>query len=309
MAEVQLRTMHPKDWPEVAELIYLSTNYWYQSHGMSAIFQGGPEVALVFCEEYEALDPGCCILAIQPDTDRIIGSCFYHPRSTHLSLGIMNAHPNYGGMGIAKRLLQYIIAQAEEQNLSIRLVSSAMNLDSYSLYTRAGFVPQAMYQDMYLPNPDLQRLASMPHTNRVRQAVMDDLPAIVSLEQELHHIYREKDYQHFLSNLSAIWHMSVYVNKSGNIDGFLTSVTHPGSNMLGPGVMRTEDLALALIASELQHHPDRTPVFLIPVTCRTLIGNLYALGARNCEMHVHQVRGPYQPGSGILMPSFMPETC
>ena len=309
MLEVLHRTMQQEDWPEVAELIYLSTNAWYQTHGMSAIFQGGPDVAMVFCEEYEALDPGCCILAIHPTTDRIIGSCFYHPRSTHMSLGIMNVHPNYSGQGIARGLLQDIINAAEEKNLAVRLVSSALNLDSYALYTRAGFVPRSMYQDMYLPNLKNQHLADIPGFNRVRDAVMDDLPAIISLEMDLHHIHREKDYQHFISNTSGIWHLSVYENAEGNIEGFLASVNHPGSNMLGPGVMRTQDHALALIAFERRHHQDRTPVFLIPVTCRTLVSQLYALGARVCELHVHQVRGPYQPGNGILMPSFMPETC
>ena len=49
------------DWGEVAELIHLSTNFWYQSHGMGAIFKGDPASTILFCEVYESLDPGCCI--------------------------------------------------------------------------------------------------------------------------------------------------------------------------------------------------------------------------------------------------------
>lgn len=309
MTDIQLRTMRPEDWSETAELIYLSTNFWYQTHGMSAIFRGGPEVAMVFCEVYETLDPGCCILAVHPETQRIVGSCFYHPRPTHMSLGIMNAHPSYAGLGIARKLLQYIIDKAEEMQVPVRLVSSAMNLDSYSLYTRAGFVPQTVYQDMFLPEPDHRRLDAVPYIGRVREATIEDIPALVALEMAHQHIDRERDYTYFLTDKSGIWHMSVYENDQDEIEGFLASVGHPGSNMLGPGVMKTETQALALIAAELRYHEGRTPVFLIPVTCKALVSDLYELGARNCELHVHQVRGAIQPGSGILMPSFMPETC
>lgn len=128
MSDITLRTMRPDDWEEVSELIYLSTNYWYETHAMQAVFRGGPEVARVFCEEYEALDPCCCVLA--ESRGRIVGSCFYHPRPSHYSLGIMNAHPNYFGRGVARQLLRFITDKADDAGLPVRLVSSALNLDS-----------------------------------------------------------------------------------------------------------------------------------------------------------------------------------
>ena len=63
----------------------------------------------------------------------------------------MNVHPNHFGRSVAGRLLRHIIEVADAKQQPLRLVSSAMNLDSFSLYTRAGFVPQAAYQDMILP--------------------------------------------------------------------------------------------------------------------------------------------------------------
>ena len=45
--------MTSPDWGEVAELIHLSTNFWYQSHGMGAIFKGDPRDTILFCEVYE----------------------------------------------------------------------------------------------------------------------------------------------------------------------------------------------------------------------------------------------------------------
>jgi hypothetical protein len=78
--------------------------------------------------------------------------------------------------------------------------------------------------------------------------------------------------------------------------------------MLGPGVMRNETAAAALIAGQLDYHRGRTPVFLVPVECGDLVQTLYGWGIRNCELHFAQVRGAFSPSTGIIMPTFMPET-
>ncbi len=91
-----IRLMVASKWTAVAELIHVSTNAYYTSHGMSAIFREGPEkTTRLFCEVYETLDPGCCLVAEHPDTGRLVGSCFYHPRETHYSIGIVNVHPSH----------------------------------------------------------------------------------------------------------------------------------------------------------------------------------------------------------------------
>src|SRR5579884_868571 len=198
MADIRLRPMEKKDWPEVADLIHVSTNYWYQRCGKPPIFSCPSADAQLFCQVYEALDPGCCILAESQTTGRIAGSCFYHPRPTHVSLGIMNVHPSYFGTGVARLLLRAIIEIAEGQHKPLRLVSSAMNLDSFSLYTRAGFVPRTAYQDMYLFVPPEGISYDAPEASRVREATPEDVDAIVGLEEEIHHIRRDKDYRYFL---------------------------------------------------------------------------------------------------------------
>ena len=84
MGDFILRSMEADDWTEVADLIYVSTNYWYEANRRMAIFSGGPDATRLFCEVYEALDPGCCVVAEHPETSRLMGSCFYHPRETHM---------------------------------------------------------------------------------------------------------------------------------------------------------------------------------------------------------------------------------
>ena len=300
--------MDREDWPEVASLIYHGTNHWYQSHGMNAIFTGAVEDAGLFCEVYENLDPGCCILAVDQSSQRIAGSCFFHPRETHISLGIMNVQPDAMGQKVASRLLAHITNLADEEQKPVRLVSSALNLDSFSLYTRAGFTPQTAFQDMILSVPEAGIDHSPAGLNRVRKATLADVSKMVALELELNHISREKDFRYFIENKSGIWHVSVYENESGELEGFLVSVQHAASNMLGPGIARTDQQAAALIHEELNHNRGRSPVFLIPVTRRELVDTMYKWGARNCEIHFSQVRGNEAPPEGVVMPTFMPET-
>ncbi len=302
---MRIRELQREEWVAVAELIHVSTNAWYQANLNRSIFQQDDgSGCLVFPEVYEALDPGCC-LVVEEEGGRLMGSCFYHPRETHVSLGIMNVHPDFAGRGVAGTLLAEIIRRAGE--LPVRLVSSCMNMDSYSLYTRAGFSPRQLYQDMYLP--DGQELPELPFASeRVREATIDDVGSMVALEEELSGIRREKDFQFFLRNEQGVWKVLILAGLDGGIDGFLCSIDHPGSNMLGPGMMRTDSDALALIHAQLAGMPGRQPVFLVPADAEELVSALYHWGARNCEMHVAQVRGKAQEFQGITMPTFMPET-
>ena len=280
-SDIVLRRLLPDEWDEVATMIFDSTNAWYQKNFSKNVFGGEPSAARVFPEVYEALDPGCCIVA--ECGGRIAGSCFVHPRETHVSLGIMNVHPEFDGQGIAGKILREIISMAEAEDKPVRLVSSAMNLDSFSLYTKHG-----------RPDPNVP--------------IEESVGAMADLEMELAYIRREKDYQHFLENEAGIWHVSVIEGEAGGIDGFLCSVNHPGSNLLGPGVMRTEDDAAALLFAELDAHRGRTPVFLLPVDAAELVKTAYSWGARNCETHFCQVLGKFDGFDGIVMPTFMPET-
>ena len=69
---------------------------------------------------------------------------------------------------------------------------------------------------------------------------------MVALEQEIVGIERGKDFHYFLDNALGIWHGSIVEDEQGEVAGFLHSVRHPASNMVGPGVMRTGEQALAV---------------------------------------------------------------
>ncbi len=294
---------------EVAELIYASINVWYQQHGLPPIFVGGPRITEVFYAVYNALAPGCAVVAVAPETGRLMGSCFYHPRKHHVSLGIMNVHPNYFGRGVGSALLQCILDYADQHGYkAVRLTSSALNLDSFSLYSRSGFVPRCLYQDMILSVPADGVKGAAAGTERVRPARPDDVPALAELEMEISGIQREQDYRYCIANALGFWRTLVYEGPRGEVRGFLISSAHPALTMLGPCLAHTEAEAAALLWCGLDHMRGKSPVFLVPADRPGLVRQMYDWGARNCELHLCQVRGEFQPFRGISMPTFLPET-
>ncbi|RYD36602.1 MAG: N-acetyltransferase [Verrucomicrobiaceae bacterium] len=302
-----IRPLRPDEWDEVAALIHHSTNAWYRTKLNREIFGPDPLGCRVFPEIYEVLDPGCCLVA-EDAAGKLVGSCFYHPRETHWALGIMNAIPE--SRGAANALLKEITRLADDAGLPLRLVSSACNLDSFSLYSKAGFVPIRVYQDMILTVPEtgLDPASAPGRVSSVRRATMEDLPAMVALEREISGIRREKDHRFFLENRDGIWTTLVIDGPEG-LDGFLTSIAHPGSRMLGPGVSRDTETALALLWSQLDGaHRGFTPIWLAPADATELVHACYGWGAKNCELHLAQTRGGSHRHSGLIFPTFMPET-
>lgn len=309
MEKMRLRQMQPEDRSEVADLICVSLNHWYLVRGGTASFPDGPAPADVFFDIYEALDPGCGLVAENDRTGRLMGSCFYHPRKRHVSLGIMNVHPNYFGQGVARTLVRHIVDYADSKGYpAVRLTSSALNLDSFSLYTRAGFVPRFAYQDMIVSVPDSGFEPKVPGQEQVRPATEADLPAMAALEMDVSGISREEDYRFALENQHGIWEAFVYEGQRGAIDGYMISGKHAAMRILGPCVARTEREALALIVRALDRYRGGQAVVLVPVHCAGLVAQMYGWGARNCELHFCQVRGDFQPLGGVVMPTFLLET-
>ncbi len=226
---ITIRSMKSCDRLAVAELIHHSTNAWYVTAGRSPIFRGEASLTALFYDVYHSLPGSAGIVAEDIASGTIVGSCFYHVRPTHVSLGIMNVRPDCFRRGIAGRLLDHIIAIADREGRPLRLVSSAVNLDSFSLYTRKGFVPRVAYQDMYLEIPDSGLNDVSPLSARVRPASFEDVERIAEVEMAVNHIRRDGDYRAFIENRMGIWHVSVIEGSNGRLDGFLASCGHAAS--------------------------------------------------------------------------------
>ncbi len=306
---VNIRTMLRSDRADVSRLIFESTNSWYQQHFAVTPFSD-PQQTIVFFDLYQTLDPGHGFVA---EVDGVLaGSCFYHPRDTHMSLGIMNAHPKFFGQGVARTLLARIVQEADRRSLPLRLVSSAMNLDSFSLYNRAGFVPRMVFNDLLLKVPAeglSQKTASAERVKEItlRPATPQDAVAMADFEYVHIGIRRQNDIAHFISNSEGFWHTMI-AERDGALTGWLVSCTHPANSMIGPGAITDDSSAYALIAHHLSYFCGRNVMVMIPAQHHTLVQKMYALGARNCELHFAQCRGRWANPTGIMIPTFLPET-
>lgn len=304
-----IRKMQPEDRQAVAGLICLSTSAWYECHFGTRRFTGGPRTTELYYDVYHSLPGSSGIVAIDSYSGVVAGSCFLHVRPTHVSLGIMNVHPSFAGQGIASALLKNIVETAEQLGKPLHLVSSAMNLDSFSLYNRQNFVPFCTYQDMRFQIPTGGFQQKLPASSRVRKASPADLPAIVGLERSLTGLERPDDYRHFIENPEGIWSVSLCETAAGkDLEAVLCSVCHPATHMIGPGCARNADAAAALLLAELNQYPGRSPVALIPCSSLELRRFAYSLGAKNTEIHLAQCRGTAPVLKGLTFPTFLPET-
>ena len=311
MNVLRFRPMEERDRGEIAELVAVSMNTWDVVHGFPAgRFAEGSAQTDLFYAVYEGLDPGSCMVGESVETGRLAASCYYRERDTHVSLGIMNVHPNYFGKGIARELLRLITDFADLRNKPLRLVSSVMNLDSFSLYTRAGFVPRLALpgragggaaeghllghrRKWTRPRRDGGRYRGHGGGRARRSAGSAGVKDYRALRRErrrlLGHVRHRED--------------------GGGLDGYLASIGHPLFIEIGPGVARDEQQAAALLVRRAQPLSAAERPWSWSLSSATeLVRLLYRLGGRNCEVHAAQVRGGAEPFRGVSFPTFMPET-
>jgi GNAT superfamily N-acetyltransferase len=306
----RLRALGDDDRAAYGELVHAAFNAWYWRHGWGRdYFPCTPADAAIFYDIYNDLTPGRSIAAVAAATGRLLGACFFHPRERHVSLGIMSVHPSYGGRGVGRALVNAIVDFTDQGGYAaLRLVSSAMNMDSFSLYNRSGLVPVQAYHDMVIGVPPGGHTARHPARDRVRPATLADVSAMGALETEVSGIRRDLDYPYAIANPRDCLHADVCESVEGGLEGWMVGVRHPALNMLGPCVARTEEAAAALILAGLERYRGKAVLLLVPMDKRNLVQTLYGWGARNVETHLFQVRGEYQPFLGVSLPSFLPET-
>lgn len=297
------------DHEPIARLLHRALVHWYESRlGQGSRFGDSHEPFMLFPDVYESLDPSECVTA-RTDSGEILGVCFSHERETHVSVGIVATSPDAGGRGIAKKMMLLVLEKAKRLGKPARLVSSLLNLDSFSLYTRLGFVPGAIFQDLLITVPDTGLTAVAPAgIEHVREAVWADAPRIADFEQSQQGIRREKDFAFFVRNEVGAWRLLVSEAADGSVNGFLGMSTHSSCTMIGPGVAADEETAIALLWQALDGMRGKTLVFLAPCAAATLVRTAYAWGARNVELHVAQSTTPVVGAKGIVFPTFMPET-
>ena len=300
---IKLDRLKPEQYDEQARLVHASLDEWYRTRLNMDRFGTDWKPFRMIANVYEELDPGCCVVALD-EAGVMLGSAFFHPRETHVGVGVVSVHPAAFGRGVARSLMEEIIRIADGKPL--RLVSSAMNIDSFSLYTKLGFVPQATLQSLTLKVP----AEGLPDASEgIRAATMADVPAIADLELRLNGIRKDKDYRFFVENRSGHWRLLVMEKADGSLAGFLAASANPEDKILGQGVAEDEAAMQGLVHAMLDRHfRGDDIVWLVPMNCTGLVRQGYAWGARNRETHLISVLGHAPPMRGITLPTFMPES-
>ena len=307
---IAFTSLSPADHAEVAALLHESLVDWYERRlGQGARFGDSPEPFRLFPEVYEALDPGEAVTARDPSSGRLLGICFSHERESHISVGIVSTSPAAAGQGLAKKMVSLVLEKARRVGKPTRLVSSLLNLDSFSLYTRLGFVPGQIFQDLLITVPEVgMPLPAAEADAKIREASAADVPLIADLEESLMGIRRDKDFAFFLRNDVGSWRVLV-AEKAGKVIGFLVVSTLPSFQMVGPGACMDEATAAALLWRALDSQRGKTMVFLVPCAAAELVRTAYAWGARNVELHVAQSTAPRSTVcKGVSFPTFLPES-
>jgi len=304
---ITLGRLQREQFDEAAELIHASTNAWYLKNTGRVAFGCEPSGCRLFPDTYNALDSGQCITATDDATGKLIGTCYLHPRETHIGVGIVNTAPDVATAGVASMMLREACAIADASGLPLRLVSSASNMDSYSLYHRQGFVARQVFQDMLLNVPaDPTSLIDGIDTSGVRLASITDVPAIAALERDLTGSYRPRDWEHFLETD----HFTVFVDVAadGTLLGAMNVTNHIANCTLGPAHARDEASVCRLLAAALPVVAGRTALVLVSPSSTTVTQLLYGWKARNSDIHLLQVRGAYSAPTGVQLMTFLPES-
>jgi GNAT superfamily N-acetyltransferase len=298
------------DYEPAARLIHRSLADWYERNlRQGGRYAGGHAPFLLFARVYEALDPGECVVARDCQSGELLGLCFSHERDTHVGVGIVVIAPETAGQGIARRMVETVLEKARNLGKPARLVSSLLNLDSFSLYTRTGFVPGTIFQDMVMAVPETGMAVPAPSVaDRVRLARVDEAARIADFELSQQGIRRQKDYEFFLRNEVGSWRVLLAERTDGSLCGFLGLSAHSSFGMIGPGVSADEETAAALLWHALDGCGGRTILFLVPCTATSLVRTAYRWGARNTELHVMQSTAGVPFSGGIVFPTFLPES-
>ena len=307
---ISFGTLNAADQDAIARLLHRSLADWYETHlRLGSRYGEDCRPFLLFPQVYEALDPGEAVTAREDSSGEVIGVCFSHERKTHVSVGIVATAPKAWGRGVARQMMDKVLEKASRLGKPARLVSSLLNLDSFSLYTRIGFVPGAIFQDMLMTVPESGMVEPRPQgVDWVREAGPGDVARIAELEFSLQGIHREKDFAFFLRNDVGSWRVLVSESDGGGLNGFLAMSVHPSFSMIGPGVAADGETAASLLWRALDGFRGRSILFLVPCSATGLVQTAYRWGARNVEMHVVQSTGGHPAAKGISFPSFLPES-
>ncbi len=216
-----------------------------------------------------------------------VGSAFLLRSDEVGGIGPVTVSPAVQGRGIARALMEDLIAQAGRQGLTrIRLMQEACNTHSLALYASVGL--EAREEVAYM-----QAHAAEKPDPFIRPATVEDLAVIDELSVRLYGVSRRNEVAAALRRGSA----PLIRLKDGKATGYLLA----GIN--GHGVAETDDDAISLTGEMARRQPASNARFFCPLSEASLLRKTLKAGSRIIKVWTLMAQGPYETPPLVWMPS------
>jgi hypothetical protein len=218
---------------------------------------------------YLSRDPEGCIVAEQDGT--ICGSVFARRRGDRVAVGPVSVDPASQAIGVGRRMMEALFELFPDA-ASFRLSQAAFNKESFSLYSKTGFVAAEQCLRLERPPAPVTPEEDEPH---VRVVTAESAPVLADLDRRLTGAERERE----LPTLFAMG--KVYVHGAdSDIQGYLATMPTPGPTFLGPAVAHSEAQLAALIRAALRDIGPRPSALHLPARFAPAIDESFRLGFR-----------------------------
>jgi predicted N-acetyltransferase YhbS len=216
----------------------------------------------------------------------ILGSALQDERGTIIGVGPVSVDPRIRGVRVGRALMEALLQRCRERGVAgVRLVQTAYNYRSLSLYAKLGFAvrePLSVFQGS--PNA-----AGVPGTT-VRPAIPDDVDACDDICRRVHGHDRHAEVQGAVERA-----MASVAERGGEITGYAT-----GLGYIGHAIGKTDDDVIALLRS--------TETFtglgvLVPSRNPVLMAWCLNAGLRLVQQSTLMTIGLYNEPQGAWLPS------
>jgi len=256
-----------------------------------------PSVSALMSRYYLSQDPEGCLVAERDGS--ICGSVFGRRRGDHVSVGPVSVDPACQAIGVGRRMMQALFDLYPDA-ASFRLTQAAFNKESFSLYSKTGFIAAEPLLRLERPPAPVTPEEDEPH---VRVVTAENAPLVADLDRRLTGTERERE----LPTHFGMGRVYVYGGDTG-IQGYLATMPTPGPTFLGPAVAHSEAQLGALIRAALRAAGSRPSGLHLPARFASTIDECYRLGFRLFSLETFMVRGQWQTPEAFFLHSVFPET-
>lgn len=282
---IVIRDITAADADICGDICYAAFEHLTNHHNFASDFPDA-ETARAMISGFVA-NPGIYGVVAEVDGE-IVGSNFLDERSPIVGLGPITVTPGTQDRQAGRQLMSTMLDRAQEKGYpGIRLVQSAFNNRSLSLYTKLGFdlqVPLAVMQGDAIS-------ASIPGYE-VRSATLDDVLVCNELCKKIHGHHRAGE---LTDAIAQQW--ATVVEFHGEIVGYSTVM-----GFMGHSVAESNNAMKALIC-HAEQYPG--PGILVPATNHELFRWCLENGLRVVQVMNLMSQGLYNPPKGAFLASVM----